>query len=175
MEFTLSSSKWEGEIRLKFHENGYLASATLPEVMDREALVFIARTFPVHVSVLAYYRERTKARITAVALDTSFEAFWDKYAHKRGSKPLAQQYWEGDKRTITRRPIIEDDRQLIMKVLPRFLSRYPAEKKDFQPLASTYLHQRLWESEAENLKKKDDVDLLKLIEERRRSYDAAND
>lgn len=170
----MSSSKWEGEIRLKFHENGYLASATLPEVIDKEALVFIARTFPVHVSVLAYYRERTKARITAVALDTSFEAFWDRYSHKRGSKPLAQQYWDGQKRTITRRPINEEDRQIIMRVLPRFLYRYPPEKKDFQPLASTYLHQRLWESEVENLKKKDDVDLLKLIEERRRNHEATD-
>lgn len=167
MEYTLTSSKWEGEIRLKYHENGYLAQATMPDVIDKEAALFIARTYPVHISVLRHYRDKTKAKITAVALDTTFEAFWDKYGKKIGSKELARQYWDGDKKTITRRPINEEDRQTIMRTLPRFLFRYPLHKKEWQPLATTYLNQRLWESEAEAGRNTKEVDLLKLIEERR--------
>jgi len=31
MEYTMRSPRWEGDIRLKFHDNGFLAEATMPE------------------------------------------------------------------------------------------------------------------------------------------------
>ena len=35
-EYTLTSSKWEGFISLKYHDSGFVSSAEYPEVMDRE-------------------------------------------------------------------------------------------------------------------------------------------
>lgn len=171
MEYTLTSPKWEGEIRLKYHDNGFLASAKMPEVMDVNAARHMATIFPLHVSVLDWFRQNAlTVKITEIAADTSFDAFWEKYNNKRGSKILCQQYWDGLKKTLNRRPINESDRQDVMRMLPGYLSRYRGSQKEYQPLAQTFLHQRLFEAELENQKRsKTEINLLKLIEERRQN------
>lgn len=170
MEYTLISPKWEGEIRLKYHENGYLAEATMPEVMDVNAARHMATIFPLHISVLRWYSDNTTTvKITQIAADTSFDAFWVAYNQKRGSKIRAQQYWDGLKRTLNRRPITLTDREDIMRMVKRYEARYRRAKKEFQPLASTFLHERMWESEMEANNRKNEIDLLKLIEERRQN------
>lgn len=166
MEYTLASPKWDGEIRLKYHPNGFLAMATLPEVMNVDAAKHMAGIFPIHVSILRWFSENTSVKITEVAADTSFDAFWEKFNKKSGSKIKAQQYWDGQKATLNRRPVGEGDRQDIMRMLPKYLHKFQGAKKDFQPLATTFLHERMWESELEN-SRENKIDLLKLIEERR--------
>jgi hypothetical protein len=88
-----------------------------------------------------------------LALDTTFEAFWEKYAKKFGSKELARQYWDGEKKTITKRPVTLTDRENIMSMVEKYARRFGGDKKEFQPLASTFLNQRVWESELENGRK----------------------
>jgi len=166
MEFTLQSDKWEGEIRLKYHANGFLESATMPEVIDVKAAQHLSGIFPVHISVLRWFRDNTLVRITEIDQDVSFEQFWQTYNRKEGSKIRAMQYWEGHKNTLNRRPVTLTDRRDIMSILKKYVSRFPGDKKQFQPLASTFLHERMWESELE--KAKNSIDLLKLIEERRK-------
>lgn len=58
----------------------------------------------------------------------------------------------GGKRTLNKRPVTEADRQVIMRVVKRFAYRYQGSKKEYQPLATTFLNQRLWETEAENVR-----------------------
>ncbi|NJM13996.1 MAG: hypothetical protein HC896_00180 [Bacteroidales bacterium] len=91
----------------------------------------------------------------AVAVD--FETFWNAYDKKTGSKAMAQQYWDGDKKTISRRPINDTDRVAIMGMAKRYVARYRGEKKEYQPLAQTFLHQRYWESELEATPKNEAV------------------
>lgn len=167
MEFTLQSQKWEGEIRLKYHDNGFLASAEMPEVINVESAKHMATIFPLHVSILKWFKENTLVKITQIAADTSFEAFWQLYNRKEGSKIKAIQYWEGHKGTLNRRPITLTDREEIMRMLKRYVARYQGAKKQFQPLASTFLYERMWESEMES-GGRNEIDLLKLIEERRK-------
>lgn len=95
MEYTLTSPKWEGEIRLKYHENGFLESAKMPEVIDRKAAQHMATVFPIHVSVLQWFKSNTKVTITEVEEPTTFDAFWEAYNKKQGSRINAQLYWEG--------------------------------------------------------------------------------
>lgn len=169
MEYTLQSPKWEGEIRLKYHDNGHLAEAIMPEVINVDAARHMATIFPLHESVLNWYRKNTTTvKITQLAADTSFENFWKTYNQKRGSKIRAMQYWDGEKRTLNRRPITVTDREDIMRMLKHYAARYRGPKKEYQPLASTFLHERMWESEIET-EPKTQVDLLKLIEERRKN------
>lgn len=156
--YTMTSTKWEGEIKLSFFENGFIQSAEFPEVIDRKAVEFFASHFPVHESLMAWYKENSSATITLLDTDTSFDAFWDAYARKSGSKELARQYWDGEKKTINRRPITLTDRQEIMKMVKWYSRRYQGEKKEYQPLASSFLHGRMWESEIEG-RRKSDVDL----------------
>jgi hypothetical protein len=163
MEFALTSPKWEGEIRLKYHHNGYLEKAKMPEVIDINVAKHMATRFPLHISILAWFKQNTKVKITEIEQPTNFDAFWEAYNKKVGSRINAQLYWDGDKKTLNKRPITEADRQLIMKVVKRYTFRYQGAKKEFQPLATTFLNQRLWECEAENVRE-NEVDLLKLIE-----------
>lgn len=152
-EYTLTSPKWEGEIRLKFYDNGYLQCAEMPEVIDRKSAEFIAAHFPCHELVLDWYAKETKVTITQIALDVTFESFWEAYGKKRGSKDNAQLYWDGEKRTINRRPITLTDRQAIMRMVKKYTHRYQGDKKEFQPLATSFLHERQWVSEIENTRK----------------------
>lgn len=165
-EFTITSTKWESEIRLVFYDNGFLASAELPEVIDRKAMEFFATHFPTHVSVLDFIRENSRATITRIALDTKFETFWERYAKKVGSKELARQYWDGEKKTITKRPVTLTDRENIMITLDKYVRRYSGTKKEFQPLASTFLNQRMWEAELES-GRKDEFSLLHLFNQQK--------
>lgn len=169
MEYTLRSPKWEGDIRLKYHDNGFLAEATLPERMDLAAARHMAGMFPIHVSILRWFRENTMVKITAIEPELTFEDFWATYNQKRGSKIKAQQYWDGEKRTLNKRPITVSDRQDIMRMVKRYERRFKGDKKEFQPLASSFLHGRMWEAEMESMPRGKEVDLLKLIEERRKS------
>ena len=162
-EYTLTSPKWEGEIRLKFHDNGFLAAAESPEVIDRKSAEFMAAHFPCHEAVLDWYQEHTGVKITRISIDTTFETFWELYGKKSGSKELARQYWDGDKNTITRRPVTLTDRQAIMGLAKRYASRYQGAKKEFQPLATSFLHQRIWEAELENTTRRSEFNLLNLF------------
>ncbi len=158
--YTLVSEKWEGEIALSFYDNGYLAAAELPEVIDLKAAAFFASAFPMHESVLDHYRMHSKARITKLKEDTSFDAFWNRYGKKVGSKELARQYWEGDKATLNKRPLSQTDREDIMGMVGRYAHRHQGQKKEFQPLASSFLHGRMWEAELEATPRKAEVNLI---------------
>ena len=162
-EYTLTSPKWEGEIRLRFHDNGYLQSAEMPEVIDRKSAEFLASHFPCHEAVLGWLKEHTKATVTLIALDITFDAFWETYNQKRGSKENARLYWDGEKKTVNRRPITLTDRQAIMGMVKRYTHRYQGEKKEYQPLATSFLHGRMWESELENTPRKGEFNLMSLF------------
>ena len=168
MEFTLQSPKWEGEIRLKYHDNGFLASAEMPEVINVESAKHMATIFPLHISVLRWFRENTPVKITQIAADTSFDTFWRVYNQRRGSKIRAEMYWDGIKKTLNRRPVTLADKEDIMRMVKKYEFRYRGAKKEFQPLASTFLNERMWEREMES-GSRNEIDLLKLIEERRKS------
>jgi hypothetical protein len=157
MKYALTSSKWEGEVVLEFHDNGQLKSAQLPEVFDAKSLMFFASNFPVHVNFIPFYKEYTGVKVTEILMDLNFEAFWNAFDKKTGPKPLAQQYWDGDKKTITKRPINDTDRMAIMTMVKRYAARYKGNKKEFQPLASTFLHQRYWESEMETVPRRNEA------------------
>lgn len=162
-EYTLTSPKWEGEIRLKYYDNGYLQSVDMPEVIDRKSAEYLAAHFPCHEVVLDWYRKETKVTITAIALDLSFDSFWETYNMKRGSKESARLYWDGEKKTINRRPVTLTDRQAIMSMVKRYTHRYQGSKKEFQPLATSFLHARMWEAELENTPRKSEFNLLNLF------------
>ena len=157
MIYALTSSKWEGEVRLEFHENGQLKSATLPEVFDAKSLMFFSSNFPVHVSFIPFYKEYTQARITEVATPIDFDDFWNAYDRKSGNKDKARDLWEGLKPTYNKRPINGADRQDIMSMLKRYTARYRGEKKDFQPIPTTFLNQRYWVSEMESAPKRNEA------------------
>lgn len=150
MKYALTSQRWEGEIILEFHDNGQLKYAQLPEVFDAKSLMFFASNFPVHINFIPFYKEHTGAKVVEIPDDLTFDNFWNAFDKKIGPKEKARMYWEGEKKTITKRPLNDTDRAAVMRIVARYASRFKGEKKEFQPHASTFLHQRYWESEMEN-------------------------
>lgn len=163
-DYTLTSPKWEGDIKLSYFDNGFIRLAEYPEVIDRESIKYFATHFPVHESQLEWFRLYAKgAKVTMIEAIITFDAFWDTYGKKAGSKELARQYWDGEKKTINRRPVTLTDRQDIMRIVKRYCFRYQGNKKEFQPLATTFLHERMWEAELESITRKNEVNLLNLF------------
>lgn len=162
-EYTLTSPKWEGEIRLKYYENGYLASAETPEVIDKKSAEFLASHFPYHELIIDWYKVNTGVIITPIVANTSFESFWEAYNQKHGSKEKARQYWDGERLTLNKRPITLTDRQAIMSMVKKYTHRYQGEKKEWQPIATSFLNGRMWEAELENVPRKKEFDLLSLF------------
>jgi len=157
MHYALTSPKWEGEIRLEYFDNGILKQAQFTEVIDVKAAMFMATHFPLQINLLTWLQENTQVKVIEILATVSFTEFWEAYNKKLGSKELARQYWEGEKRTLNKRPVNDTDRMAIMRMVKRFESKYKGEKKDYQPLASSFLHQRYWESESENTPKKNEA------------------
>jgi hypothetical protein len=151
MEYLITSPKWHGEIRAAYYPNGYLERIHFPEVIDNESIAWFSTHCPVHIDMLNWLAQNTNAKVTESVGTIEFETFWELFDRKQGSKEKARQYWEGEKATINKRPVTESDRLCIMKIMPRYLARYKGEKKQFQPLATSFLHQRNWEAEAETL------------------------
>ena len=156
MIYALTSPKWEGELRLEFHENGILKKAVVPEVFDAASLMYFAHHFPVHINIIDWLKTNTGAKITEITQPVEFDEFWQLYDKKTGSKELARQYWDGEKRTLNKRPITETDRMAIMRIAKRYALKYRGEKKEFQPLASSFLHQRYFETEIESTPRKNE-------------------
>ena len=156
MIYALTSPKWEGELRLEFHENGILKQVTVPEVFDSASLMYFANHFPVHIDFIEWLRKNTGAKIIEISQPISFDEFWQLYDKKTGSKELARQYWDGEKRTLNKRPVTETDRMAIMRITKRYALKYRGERKDFQPLASSFLHQRYFETEIESTPRKNE-------------------
>ena len=148
--FSITSPKWEGEILLSYNELGNLEQANLPEVISADVLLWFAQHFPITTDILEWVRKNSGGKITEV-IKIEFSDFWNLYDKKEGSKPKAQMLWDGEIKTCNKRPITTDDRLQIMQVLPRYVAKHKGENKEFQRLATTFLHGRYWESLYEQL------------------------
>lgn len=87
MHVLLMSSKFEGEVELKYDERGLLARFENRASMTDEMVRTFYNNFPVSRSVLTEMVAKSKTlRIKEVPIDTSFEAFWQKYDKKINKK-----------------------------------------------------------------------------------------
>ncbi len=78
-----------------------------------------------------------KIKITRMAKDLSFEAFWDRFAYKVGKKARAEKLWEALK---------EDERASALHAVDRY-KQFIAHTNTAQAYAETWLAQRRWENE----------------------------
>lgn len=75
---------------------------------------------------------------TTNSLNIPFDDFWDAYDHKVGSKEISAKKWSALK---------DEERKKIMDHIPIYTGKTPDKKYRKQP--STYLNQKVWESEDE--------------------------
>jgi hypothetical protein len=152
-KFSVTSDRWEGEMTFEYYDNERLAQSRWPEVINFKALEWFVNHNPVAIRILEWVANNAPVKVTEIFEPIDFENFWELYDKKTGSKEMARQYWDGEKKTINKRPITEVDRQNIIKILKRYTAKYKGEQKTFQPLSTSFLHQRNWESELEAVEK----------------------
>jgi len=149
-KFCVTSSNLNGEIVISYNEKGQIINAAFTDDANISSLFWIAQHFPVEIEILEWLKTEKLAKVTEI-IEIEFDHFWNAYDKKEGSKALIMQYWYKEKKTINKRPISDEERMQIMTILPRYVQRFKGEQKKYQPLASTFLNERLWEAEYERL------------------------
>jgi len=165
--FVISSAKLPGDIVLEYNIDGNLLRAEFPEDMSVDSCMFFFKNMPMHTEILMAMKERFKMNVTEVR-DYSFDAFWEAYKYKVGSKDICRSLWEGNTKTCNKRPVGELDREQIMAILPRYVKKLG--KSEFRKMPETFLRQRIWVAEYENTIK--DVDNNPYLEQKAREIAA---
>ena len=83
---------------------------------------------------------------------SNFDEFWTSYGKKVGSKVKCLKYWDGELKVMDGYKIKESDRGKILKHIPEY--KKTVSDLQYLPHPSTYLYQRIWESELDIVKKK---------------------
>ena len=83
---------------------------------------------------------------------SDFDQFWSNYGKKVGSKVKCNKYWNGELKVMDGYKIKESDRVKILKHIPEY--KKTVSDIQYLPHPSTYLYQRIWESELEVVNKK---------------------
>lgn len=87
MHVLLVSSKFEGEVELRYNERGLLDKYEYRAKMDDEMLGFFYAHYPttaVHLDALVKHSKTL--RLKDVPVDTSFASFWERYDKKINKK-----------------------------------------------------------------------------------------
>lgn len=82
----------------------------------------------------------------------NFDLFWSVYGKKVGSKVKCSKYWSGELKVMDGYKIKQDDRDKILKHIPEY--KKTVSDLQYLPHPSTYLYQRIWESELNIVKQK---------------------
>ena len=88
----LTSTQFSGEITFTFNATMRLVAVDIRAELSQEQHGFIIENMPFVISELSRFRSKTTT-IIEVPLDLSFEAFWDAYGYKEGTKKRAVGMW----------------------------------------------------------------------------------
>lgn len=101
MHVLLVSSKFEGEVELRYDERGILVKYENRAKMDDEMFHFFMEYFPRHKNGLQRMVEASKTlRVKEVPVDTSFASFWERYdkkINKKRCEPLYEKLSESER------------------------------------------------------------------------------
>lgn len=93
MHVLLTSSKFEGEVELRYNERGLLDRYEYRAKMDDEMLSFFYAHYPAtQGSLEALVKHSKTLRLKDVPIDTSFASFWEKYDKKINKKRCEPMY-----------------------------------------------------------------------------------
>ena len=87
-----------------------------------------------------------------------FDEFWKLYGKKIGSKVKCRKYFEGDLMVMDKYQITLEDHKKILAHIPKF--KKSVSDMQYLPHPSTYLFQRMWESELEVDSAESEIDAI---------------
>lgn len=143
MHVLLMSSKFDGEVELRYNERGLLDKFEYRAKMTDDMIRMFYNNLPVSKSALTQMVAQSKTlRIKEVPIDTSFDSFWEKYdrkVNKNRCKPIYEKLSESERI------------QCVMAISQYFffLGRYPTRAK-MDP--ENWLKRHGWETEWSKIK-----------------------
>jgi hypothetical protein len=136
-QFVLKSSSGN-ECVFGFNEGNLLVVFRADEEMANDALDWLHANMPYYRMALYTLAEKHGFEVTELAIDLSFEAFWEAYKYKVGNKSRVVKAWD---------KLSDADKVKVLDSLgkyKRWLQIHPTIEKAFP---ETYLNQRRFESE----------------------------
>jgi len=133
--YLLTSTKWSGEIELRYDDDGYLLSYDNRAGLDDRQRYWFLDNMPREVITLQnLVAAATTAKLTEVKVEVTFELFWSRYDDKvNSSKKRAEAKW---------RQMSKGEQLRAYMHIPRYFANIPhGTRKKF---AETYLNAELW-------------------------------
>lgn len=133
IEFPKSGTSLQAE----YDEKGMLIRSIFDagaEPLSLEQFKWLFEHYPFSMKRLESYKSLASCKVSEVATDTSFAAFWSEYANKMGNKKMAEKLWNG---------LEESERLKALKYIP-VLTQFSAQRGIEKPYATTYLNQQRW-------------------------------
>lgn len=118
--------------------NGRLIEYKLEGELSDMQLSWLFNHFPFAEVVLRRHGKLPEFKLTEIQPDLSFNAFWDKYAHKVGNKKRVEKLWNG---------LSEPEKAAVFPAIKRYnfyLANRPGMQRTYP---ETFLSQRRWENE----------------------------
>ena len=84
-------------------------------------------------------------KVNNIGDSLDFEFFWKLYGKRLGSKAKCTNYWYGELRVMDKYQITLEDHKKILEHIPKF--KKSISDMQYLPYPSTYLYQKMWESE----------------------------
>ena len=106
-----------------------------------------AQRTPIQADSFVDGSKRNNKEVISIHVENThdFELFWKSYGKKIGSKVKCKNYWIGELLVMDKYRITVDDQEKILKHVPKYKQSVSDIK--YLPHPSTYLYQRMWESE----------------------------
>lgn len=132
----LTSSKFAGEVELRYNQSNMLWYFENRSDMDSTAQAWLITNMPIHTADITHFIDRTKTlKVTEIRKEISFEDFWNKYDNKAvSSKKKALTRWKNMSKVQRYKAYYYIS--IYLSALPQGVSRKYAE---------TYLNSEIWE------------------------------
>jgi len=137
-KYIIEFTRFNASCIVEYDDTGRIVSFILEYgIMTAEAKRFLIEYFPWDLIKIQTYMKAKNIKVTEVAMDLSFDAFWSRYNNKFGKKPRTQKLWE----------LLTDEERIkaynYIQKYEQFLIQNTGINKKYP---ETYLSQRIWEN-----------------------------
>ena len=119
------------------YDDGLCREFSIEGFLSKTEIEFLMIEFPWTEDGLKRFESITKGKVTRIAPDLCFTAFWNAYAYKIGNKVRTEKLWNA---------LNDVDKAAAMKSIPIYDSFLTVKKNQDKVYPETYLHQRRFEN-----------------------------
>lgn len=119
------------------YEDGLCREFSIEGSLSNTEIEFLMNEFPWTENGLTRFEAITRGKVTRIAMDLTFAAFWNSYAYKVGNKGRTEKLWN---------TMNDVDKAAAMKSIPIYESFLSVKKNQDKVYPETFLSQRRFEN-----------------------------